>query len=168
MNNFINKIKEFFKNLFSRRKIKYIEAQKENDLDKNQIKEKENYKNEKNEFFEIYNKIKNREYDINNLTVQQAEKVRDMLKSEIALKKDKLNHEITELNILKVDNRIDEKNRIIELYKGIKNEKINLQDIDKEDLLKVRKLLLEEAKIQDEKLGDEIRLLEIVKSNDNV
>ena len=88
----------------------------------------------------------------------------NFLKSEISLKKDKLDHNITELNILKVDNRINEKNRILELYNEVKNETIDFADIDKEDLLKIRKLLLEESKMQDERFEDEIKLLEYIKA----
>lgn len=44
------------------------------------------------------------------------------------------------------------KNRILELYNKVKNETINLSDIDREDLLKIRRLLLEELKMQDEEL----------------
>ena len=108
MKNFINKIKQFFKNIISKNKIKRLESPKENKfaddsskLNNSQIKMRQNNQNEKKEFFELYNRVK--------------------------------------------------------------NQTINLSDIDKDDLLKIRKLLLEEAKIQDEKFEDEIRLLEIIK-----
>lgn len=120
MNNFINRIKQFFKNIILRIKTKKL------------VKPEET-----------------------------SEKVIGMINSEIDLKKDKLNHNITELNILKIDNKTDEKNRIFELYKGIKNETIKLSEIDREDLLKIRKLLLEEAKMQDERFEEELRLLEV-------
>lgn len=55
------------------------------------------------------------------------------------------------------------KNRILELYNKVKNETINLSDIDREDLLKIRRLLLEELKMQDEELEDEIKLLKMLK-----
>ena len=85
------------------------------------------------------------------------------MKSEISLKKDKLEHNITELNILKIDNRINEKNRIFKLYNEVQNENIDLNDINREDIKKIRKLLLEETKMQDEKFEYEIKLLEILK-----
>ena len=170
MKNFINKIKQFFKNIISRNKTKRLETPKDTNLIESNSKlnstQTENYldnQNEKNEFFGIYNKVKNGQYNLNELTEEQSKKIIAMLNSEISLKKDKLEHDITELNILKVDNRINEKNRIFELYNGIKNETIDLYDIEKEDLLKIRKLLLEEAKIQDEKIEDEIKLLEMLK-----
>ena len=162
MKEFINKIKQFFKNIILKNNVKQLEAPKENDLiEKNEEKLKK--QNDKKEFFEIYNKIKKAEYNLNELTTDQAQKTIDMLKSEINLKQNKLNNDITELNILKADNRIEEKNRIFELYNGIKEQTIDLKDIDREDLLRVRKLFIEEAKIQDEKLEDEISLLELTK-----
>ena len=162
MKEFINKIKQFFKNIILKNKVKQLEAPKENDLiEKNEEKLKK--QNDKKEFFEIYNKIKKAEYNLNELTTDQAQKTIDMLKSEINLKQNKLNNDITELNILKADNRIEEKNRIFELYNGIKEQTIDLNNIDREDLLRIRKLFIEEAKIQDEKLEDEISLLELTK-----
>lgn len=170
MGNFINKIKQFFKNIISRNKTKRLETPKEtNPLENNsKLKNKQtendlNNQNEKKEFFEIYNKVKNGQYNLNELTEEQSKKIIAILNSEISMKKDKLEHDITELNILKVDNRINEKNRIFELYNGVINETIDLSDIDREDLVKIRKLLLEEAKMQDEKFEDEIKLLEMLK-----
>ena len=162
MKEFINKIKQFFKNIILKNNVKQLEAPKENDLiEKNEEKLKK--QNDKKEFFEIYNKIKKAEYNLNELTTDQAQKTIDMLKSEINLKQNKLNNDITELNILKADNRIEEKNRIFDIYNGIKEQTIDLNDINREDLLRVRKLFIEEAKIQDEKLEDEISLLELTK-----
>lgn len=151
---FINKIKQFFKNIILRNKVKQLEEPKEEIVIK---------QDEKKKFFEMYEKVKKNEYDLNNLTEEQAQKVITMLKSEINLKKDKLNNDVTELNILKIDNKIAEKNRIFEIYNGIKNDTIDLNDIDKEDLLKIRKLFIEEAKIQDGKIEEEIELLELTK-----
>lgn len=151
---FINKIKQFFKNIILRNKVKQLEEPKEEIVIK---------QDEKKKFFEMYEKVKKNEYDLNNLTEEQAQKVITMLKSEINLKKDKLNNDVTELNILKIDNKIAERNRIFEIYNGIKNETIDLNDIDKEDLLKIRKLFIEEAKIQDGKIEEEMELLELLK-----
>ena len=162
MKEFINKIKQFFKNIILKNNVKQLEAPKENDLiEKNEEKLKK--QNDKKEFFEIYNKVKKAEYNLSDLTTDQAQKTIAMLKSEINLKQNKLNNDITELNILKADNRIEEKNRIFELYNGIKEQTIDLNNIDREDLLRIRKLFIEEAKIQDEKLEDEISLLELTK-----
>lgn len=170
MKNLINKIKQFFRNIISRNKIKRLEMPKETNftetnlkINSTQMENNSNKLNEKKEFFEIYNKVKNGQYNLNELTEEQSKKIIAILNSEISIKKDKLNHDITELNILKAENRIEEKNRIFELYNRVKNETINLNDIEKEDLQKIRKLLLEEAKMQDEKLEDEIQILEILK-----
>ena len=54
----------------------------------------------------------------------------------------------------------EEKDRILELYKKVNNHEIDFSKINKEDLLKIRRLLLEEAKIQDEKLKQAISILE--------
>lgn len=162
MKDFINRIKQFFKNIISKNKIKQLEEPKERMLIEDEDKTNQKQE-EKKQFFEIYNKIKNNEYNLRDLTTDQAEKTVAMLKSEINLKKNKLSNDITELNILKADNRIEEKNRIFELYNGIKEQTIDLNNIDREDLLKIRKLFIEEAKIQDKKLEDEITLLELMK-----
>lgn len=149
MINFINKIKQFFLKIISKNKTKRLEIPKEaNIMEKDsksnnkQTKKDLNNQNDKKEFFEIYNKIKKGQYNLNELTEEQAKNIIAILNSEVILKKDKLEHDITELNILKADNRINEKNRILELYNEVKNENINLTDIDREDLLKIRKLLL--------------------------
>ena len=46
------------------------------------------------------------------------------------------------------------------LYKGVKDNVINLKEIDIEDLKKIRKLFYEEAKIHDRNLESEINSLE--------
>lgn len=169
MVDFINKIKQFFRKIVLKIKTKKLKASEDNDLivndfSDNQIKNNIKDFNEKKEFFEIYNKVKKGQYDLNKLTEEQSKKIIAILNSEISLKKDKLNQDIMELNILKVDNKIDEKNRILELYNGVKNGNIYLNGINKEDLLKIRRLLLEESKMHDEKFENEIKLLEILKS----
>lgn len=47
----------------------------------------------------------------------------------------------------------------------MKNKDINLNDIARKDLLKIRRLLLEEAKMQDKMLEDGIKTLETIKEN---
>lgn len=171
MSNFVNKIKQFIKNIISRNKTKRLEAPKDNNLiDSNtkinseQTENNLNKLNEKKEFFGIYNKVKNGQYNLKELTEEQSKKIIAILNSEINLKREKLDHDITELNILKVDNRINKKNIILELYNVIKNENIDLNDINREYLLKIRKLLLEEENMKDEKFEYEIRLLEILEN----
>lgn len=108
MGNFINKIKQFFKNIISRNKTKRLETPKDTNL------------------------------------IESSSK---------------LNSNQTENNL---DNQNDKK-EFFKIYNRVKNETIDLSDIDREDLLKIRKLLLEEAKMQDEKFEDEIKLLEMLK-----
>lgn len=173
MGNFINKIKQFFKEIISRLTTKKLESPKEELLESNsnisgdKVNKKEeiqdiNYLKDKKEFFEIYNKVKKGKYNLNELDEEQKKKIITILNSEISLKKDRLDHEIMKLNILKADNRISEKNRIFELYNRVKNDTIDLEQIDREDLIKIRKLLLEEAKIQTEKFEDEVRVLKVL------
>ena len=102
MEKLINKIKQFFINLFSKHNVKKLNAANLITLENEQLKE----------------------------------------------------------NDVKINNRVEEKTRIFELYSKIKNKTVDLNDIDMEDLLKIRKILLEEAKIQDEKLEDEIKMLD--------
>lgn len=166
----LKKIKKFFKTFFSRNKVKQLDTPKATNLvdvdtktNGKTIEDTNKKQDDKKEFFEIYNKVKKGEYNLKDLTEEQSKKIITILNSEINLKKDKLDHDIMELNIVKTDNRINEKNRIFELYNNVKNESIDLNDIDREDLLKIRKLLLEEAKIQDERLENEIKILEMSK-----
>ena len=61
----------------------------------------------------------------------------------------------------------NEKTRIMDLYKGVKDNVINLKEIDREDLKKIRKLFYEEAKIHDKNLENEINSLEKMMTNGN-
>ena len=186
MGKIIDKIKEFFSNILSRNMLKKLEPPKvceniknENFMEDNKVTDDNkiaddnkitadnkimadsNISNEKKEFFDIYNKIKAGEYDLKDLSEEQAKKVIAILNSEISLKKDRLKNDVMELNILKIDNKIDEKNRLLKMYNEVKNGSINLSEIDKNDLLKIRRLLLEEAKIQDEKLEEQLYSLNV-------
>ena len=186
MGKIIDKIKEFFSNILSRNMLKKLEPPKvceniknENFMEDNKVTDDNkiaddnkitadnkimadsNISNEKKEFFDIYNKIKAGEYDLKDLSEKQAKKVIAILNSEISLKKDRLKNDVMELNILKIDNKIDEKNRLLKMYNEVKNGSINLSEIDKNDLLKIRRLLLEEAKIQDEKLEEQLYSLNV-------
>ena len=101
MKEFINKIKQFFRNIISKNKVKKLEVAKEiSSNEANEAKEKiKNNQDRKKEFFEIYNKVK--------------------------------------------------------------NNSINLKDIKREDLLKIRKILLEESKLHDEEFANEIETLQM-------
>ncbi len=61
----------------------------------------------------------------------------------------------------------NEKKRIMELYKVIKDNIINLEEVDTEDLKKIRKIFYEEAKIHDRNLESEINSLEKMIINGN-
>lgn len=74
-------------------------------------------------------------------------------------------YSLNSLDSLKVENKVSEKDRIFKLYNKVKNKDINLNDIDRKDLLKIRRLLLEEAKMQDKMLEDGIKTLETIKEN---
>ena len=153
--NIFEKIRIFFTRIFSNRDVKKIEEPKEPIKKINVEKQKE-----KEDFFEIYKKIKKREYDLNELSEEQARKEIAILDSEIEMKKKKLDQGITELNILKNENKNYEKNRIIYLYKEVQDGKMDLTQLELEDLKKVRTLFYEEAKIRDIKLGEDIEELE--------
>ena len=153
--NMFNSIKNFFKRIFLNKNIRKIEEAKEVVSPRNNINQ-----SEKEDFFEIYNKVKRREYDLNNLSEEQAEKVITILDSEIEMKKKKLNQGITELNILKNDNKNYERNRIMSLYKEVKSGEKLLEEIDLEDLKKIRAIFYEETKIYDKKIGEDIDILE--------
>ena len=153
--NMFNSIKNFFKRIFLNKNIRKIEEAKEVVSPRNNINQ-----SEKEDFFEIYNKVKRREYELNNLSEEQAEKVITILDSEIEMKKKKLNQGITELNILKNDNKNYERNRIMSLYKEVKSGEKLLEEIDLEDLKKIRAIFYEETKIYDKKIGEDIDILE--------
>ena len=74
-------------------------------------------------------------------------------------------YSLNSLDSLKVENKVSEKDRIFKLYNKVKNKDINLNDIARKDLLKIRRLLLEEAKMQDKMLEDGIKTLEPIKEN---
>ena len=61
MKEFINKIKQFFRNIISKNKVKKLEVAKEiSSNEANEVKEKiKNNQDRKKEFFEIDNKVKN-------------------------------------------------------------------------------------------------------------
>lgn len=61
----------------------------------------------------------------------------------------------------------EERTRIMNLYNGVKDNIINLKEIDIEDLKKIRKLFYEEAKIHDRNLESEINSLEKMIINGN-
>ncbi len=91
MIDFINKIKRFFKNIISKNKIKRLDVPKESD-----IKQKS-----KNEFFELYNKVKNKTIDLQEIEREDLLKIRRLLLEELKIQDKKIEEEIVELEILK-------------------------------------------------------------------
>ncbi len=91
MIDFINKIKRFFKNIISKNKIKRLDVPKESD-----IKQKS-----KNEFFELYNKVKNKTIDLQEIEIEDLLKIRRLLLEELKIQDKKIEEEIVELEILK-------------------------------------------------------------------
>ena len=59
----------------------------------------------------------------------------------------------------------EEKQRIFNIYNKIREEKINLNQIEYKDLIKIRELLKEEVKIQSKKLEQEAIELKSLEAN---
>lgn len=149
----IKKIQAFIANIFNHNKVEMLEEHEETKIvEKNQ---NENYQKNKNEIFDIYQKIKKGEYDIKNLKEEQSEKVIALLNEELKIKKESLNNKITELNILKQENKGYEKERIFELYKQTKNKTIDLSSLSYQDLVKMKELMKEELKYHTKKAVEE-------------
>ena len=94
------KIKEFFKNLFNLKNQKLL-------VKNNEIEDKErrnvNIKTSKEEFFDIYNKVKNKKIKLDSLSIEDLEKIDKMLDEEIRIKTNKVDVQITELNMKKMN-----------------------------------------------------------------
>ena len=165
MKNIIKRIKDFFKRLFGINETKLLEqanvSEKEIETinDNRLIKEKN--ETDKNDVLDIYKKIKKGEYDPDFLDDQKREKVNTLIKNEIEIKKRHLEEKTAELKTLRQENMPNEKQRIIDLYYQVKDDNVNLDSINYEDLIKIRRLLLEETKMRDELIEEDIALLEI-------
>ena len=59
----------------------------------------------------------------------------------------------------------EEKQRIFNIYSKIKEETIDLNQIEYKDLVKIKELLKEEAKLQSKKLDQEVMELKSLKAN---
>ena len=96
----LKKIKEFFKNLFNFKNKKLL-------VQNNEIKDKEgrnvNVGISKGEFFDIYNKVKNREIPLDSLGMEELRKIDLMLDEEIKIKTKKIDEQKTKLNMKKID-----------------------------------------------------------------
>ena len=181
MKNIISKIKNFFKRIFGKNETKLLsqvsidEKEEEtindikltNEKKLNDIKiSKEKTETDKKEVFEIYKKIKNGEYNPDELNDEKREKINALLKTEIKIKKRHLEEKTTELKMFRRENMSNEKHRIIDLYYQVQDGEVELESIEYEDLTKIIKFLLEEAKIRDELIDEDLFELEtLVGSN---
>ena len=142
-------IGDFFKNikqlLMGRTNVKMLEAPQENS-------EITKTSTSKEEIFDIYNKIKKGEYNPDELDEEKREKINVILKSEIDIKKKQLERKKIELDMLKQDNIANERIRLMRLYDLVKADKVNLDDLENEDLYKIRQLLIDEAKFKDKNI----------------
>ncbi len=87
-----NKIKEFFRNLFKSKKEKLL-AEKSN----------ANTEISKETFFDIYNKVKNKEVSLDSLSLDTLRKIDLMLDEEIEMKTKKIDRQVTEINMKNMD-----------------------------------------------------------------
>ena len=100
MINFINKIKQFFRNIISRNRIKKLYVPEESNLS-NSASSINNNKIDKNEFFEIYNKVKNETIDLENIKREDLLKIRKLLLEESKIQDERFENEIKFLESFK-------------------------------------------------------------------
>ena len=74
-------------------------------------------------------------------------------------------NEMQEVKKLNNNFKEEEKQRIFNIYNKIREEKINLNQIEYKDLIKIRELLKEEVKIQSKKLEQEAIELKSLEAN---
>lgn len=99
----IEKIKNFFKSIFGKENVKMIEGATESVQSIEKVNQE--YEADKKEIFDIYQDVKKKSYDLSTLTEEQTQKIVALLEEELKIKKDKLDKKITELNMLKYENK---------------------------------------------------------------
>ena len=160
MKNIISKIKNFLKRIFGKNDTKLLNQASIDEKEQETINDikltKEENETDKKEVFEIYKKIKNGEFNPDDLDDEKREKINALLKTEIEIKKRHLEEKTTELKMLRRENMSNEKQRIIDLYYQVQDGEVDLESIEYEDLIKIRKLLLEEAKMRDELIDEDL------------
>ena len=174
MKNIIDKIKNFFKRIFGKNDTKLLNQASINEKEQGKINEKklkdeekqdtlnyfknnkEEFANDKKEVLDIYKKIKNGECNPDDLDDEKREKINALVKTEIEIKKRHLEEKTTELKMLRRENMSNEKHRIIDLYYQVQDGEVNLESIEYEDLIKIRKLLLEETKMRDKLIEEDL------------
>ena len=110
------KIKRYFKRIFNRQNTKLIEESTINNVNKD-IKNDEfidEKKKQKEEFFTLYNNVKNGTINVNNLMINDLIKVQFMMQKEIGILDEKINQKENEVNVqnteINILNREKEKN----------------------------------------------------------
>lgn len=98
---FFEKIKSYFKRIFNRQNTKLIEESTIKNIDKdisnNEFIDKK--KKQKEEFFTLYNNVKNGTINVNNLMINDLIKVQFMMQKEIGILDEKINQKENEVNV---------------------------------------------------------------------
>ncbi len=131
MGKILIKIKEFFKKLIFKNKVKQLEEPKKDNIAQNKFNINEN---------QSQINLKQSRTNFDNQTLKQE---------------NEKTYTINEYSDL------SEKERIFQIYTEVKNDTVDFSKITREDLLKIRRLLLEESKIQDERFGKDIEELKM-------
>ena len=96
------------------------------------------------------------------------EKTNALVETEIEIKNRNLEEITTEMEMHRKENMSDEKHRIMDLYYKVQDGEVDLESIEYEDLIKIRKLLLEETKMRDELIEEDFVELVNLVSEGNV
>lgn len=131
MGKILIKIKQFFKKFIFKNKVKQLQAPSENNIVENKS---------------------NTNVNLPKINFGQAR---------VNFDKQIVTRENEEKYASNENNDLSEKERIFQIYTKVKNDTIDFSKVTKEDLLKIRRLLLEESKIQDERFEKVIEELKI-------
>ena len=110
------KIKRYFKRIFNRQNTKLIEESTINNVNKDINNDEfiDEKKKQKEEFFTLYNNVKNGTINVNNLMINDLIKVQLKMKKEIGILDEKINQKENEVNVqnteINILNREKEKN----------------------------------------------------------
>ena len=112
------KIKRYFKRIFNRQNTELIEESTINHVNKDISNDEliDEKKKQKEEFFTLYNNVKNGTINVNNLMINDLIKVQFIMQKEIGILDEKINQkenevnvQNTEINILKREKEKNEK-----------------------------------------------------------
>ena len=110
------KIKRYFKRIFNRQNTELIEESTINHVNKDISNDEliDEKKKQKEEFFTLYNNVKNGTINVNNLMINDLIKVQFMMQKEIGILDEKINQKENEVNVqnteINILNREKEKN----------------------------------------------------------